>query len=67
MMCVIFNSVNRYVNSTYKTNGLNRFLIFLTDFSVNVNFVDDMSMNMNTLACGKILLAKVCIMLTPAS
>ena len=39
--CVIFNSVNRPVNSTYKANVLNKFLIFLTKFSVNVYVVID--------------------------
>ena len=33
---VIFNSVNRPVNSTYKANIFNKLLISLTNFSVNV-------------------------------
>ena len=51
--CVIFNSVNRPVNSTYKANVFNKFLIFLTNFSVNVYVATDISMNSNTTACGK--------------
>ena len=30
--CVIFNSVNRPINSTYKANVFDKFLIFLTNF-----------------------------------
>ena len=52
--CVIFNSVNGPVNSTYKANVLNKFLIFLTNFSVNVYVAIDISMNSNTIVCGKV-------------
>ena len=52
--CVIFNSVNRPVNSTYKANVFNKFLISLTNFSVNVYVAIDISKNSNTLICGKI-------------
>ena len=52
--CVIFNSVNRPVNSTYKANVFNKFLIFLTNFSVNVYVAIDISMNNNTIVCGKV-------------
>ena len=52
--CVIFNSVNRPVNSTYKANVFNKFLIFLTNFSVNVYVAIDISMNSNTIVCGKV-------------
>ena len=52
--CVIFNSVNRPVNSTYKANVLNKFLIFLTNFSVNVYVAIDISMNSNTIVYGKV-------------
>ena len=34
--CVVFNSVNKPVNSTYNANVFNKFLIFLTNFFVNV-------------------------------
>ena len=34
--CLIFNSVNRPVNSAYKANVLNKFLNSLTDFSINI-------------------------------
>ena len=51
--CVIFNSVNRPVNSTYKANVLNKFLIFLTNFSI-VYVAIDISMNSNTIVCGKV-------------
>ena len=51
---MIFNSVNRPVNSTYKANVFNKFLTFLTNFSVNVNVAVDISMNSNTIVCGKI-------------
>ena len=51
--CVIFNSVNRPVNSTYKANVLNKFLTFLTNFSVNVNVTVDVSRNSKTIVCGK--------------
>ena len=30
--CVIFNSVNRPINSTYKANVFDKLLIFLTNF-----------------------------------
>ena len=50
---VIFNSVNRPVNSTYKANVFNKFLIFLTNFSVNVNVSVYISMNSNSIVCGK--------------
>ena len=43
--CVIFNSVNRPVKSAYKANVFNKFLIFLTNFSVNVYVTIDISMN----------------------
>ena len=52
--CVIFNSVNRPVNSTYKANVCNKFLISLTNFSVNVYVAVDISMNSNTIICGKV-------------
>ena len=52
--CVIFNSVNRPVNSTYKANVFNKFLISLTNFSVNVYVAVDISMNSNTIICGKV-------------
>ena len=52
--CVIFNSVNRPVNSTYKANVFNKFLISLTNFSVNVYVATDISKNSNTIICGKI-------------
>ena len=52
--CVIFNSVNRPVNSTYKANVYNKFLISLTNFSVNVYVAVDISMNSNTIICGKV-------------
>ena len=52
--CVIFNSVNRPVNSTYKANVLNKVLIFLTNFSVNVYVAIDILMNSNTIACGQV-------------
>ena len=52
--CVIFNSVNRPVNSTYKYNVYNKFLISLTNFSVNVYVAVDISMNSNTIICGKV-------------
>ena len=56
--CVIFNSVNRPVNSTYKANVFNKFLTFLTNFSVNINVAVDISMNSNNIVCGKILSGK---------
>ena len=52
--CVLFNSVNRPVNSTYKANVLNKVLIFLTNFSVNVYVAIDILMNSNTIACGQV-------------
>ena len=52
--CVIFNTVNRPVNSTFKANVFNKFLTFLTNFSVNTNVAVDISMNNNTIVCGKI-------------
>ena len=52
--CVIFNSVNRPVNSTYKANVLNKFLIYLTNFSVNAYVAIGISMNSNTIICGKV-------------
>ena len=52
--CVIFNSVNRPVNSTYKANVFNKFLISLTNFSVNVYVAIDISKNSNIIICGKI-------------
>ena len=51
--CVVFNSVNRPVNSTYKA-VCNKFLISLTNFSVNVYLAVDISMNSNTIICGKV-------------
>ena len=56
--CVIFKSVNRPVNSTYKANVFNKILTFLTIFSVNVNIAVDTSMNSNTIVCGIILSGK---------
>lgn len=55
---VIFNRVNRPVNSTYKTNVFNKFFTLLTNFSVNVNIAVDISMNSNTIVCGKFLSGK---------
>ena len=52
--CVIFNSVNRPVNSTYKYNVYNKFLISLTNFSVNVYVAVDISMSSNTIICLKV-------------
>ena len=52
--CLIFNSVNRPVNSTYKANVFNKFLISLTNFSVNVYVAVDISINSNTIICGKV-------------
>ena len=52
--CVIFNSVNRPVNSTYKANVFNKFLISLTNFSLNVYVAVDIAMNSNTIICGKV-------------
>ena len=53
---LIFNSVNRPVNSTYTANVFNKFLTnFLTNFFVNVI---DISMNSNTIVCGKIVFGK---------
>ena len=51
---MIFNSVNRPVNSTYNTNVFNKFFTLLTNFSVNVNIALDISMNRNTIVCGKV-------------
>ena len=47
--CVIFNSVNRPINSTYKANVFDKFLIFLTNFSINVYDAIHISMNSNTI------------------
>ena len=55
---MIFNSVNRPVNSTYKTNVFNTFFTLLTNFSGNVNIAVDISMNSNTIVCGKFLSRK---------
>ena len=52
--CVIFNSVNRPVNSTCKANVFNRFLISLTNFALNVYVAVDIAMNSNTIICGKV-------------
>ena len=52
--CVIFNSVNRPVNSIYRANVFNKFLIFWTSFSVNLYVGIDISMNSNTIICGKV-------------
>ena len=52
--CVSFNSVNRPVNSTYKANVYNKFVISLTNISVNVYVAVDISMNSNTIVCGKV-------------
>ena len=66
--CVIFNNVNRPVNSPYKANVFNKFLISLTNFSVIVYVVVDISMNSNTIICGKVPSGKdFCIILKPAS
>ena len=56
--CVIFNSVNKPANSTYKANVFNKFLNFLTYFSGNVNFAVDISMNSSTIVCRKIFSGK---------
>ena len=45
---VIFNSVNRPINSTYEANVFDKFLIFLTNFSINVYDAIHISMNSNT-------------------
>ena len=55
---LIFDSVNRPVNSTYKANVFNNFLTFLTNFSVIVNAAVDISINSNVIVCGKILSGK---------
>ena len=52
--CLIFNSVKRLVNNVYEANVLNKFSIFLTNFSVNVYVAIDISMNSNTIVCGKV-------------
>ena len=52
--CVIFNSVNRSLNSTYKANVFNKFLIFLTNFSVIVYVAINILMNSDTIVCGKV-------------
>ena len=52
--CLIFNSVNRPINSTNKANVFNKFLTSLANFSVNVNVAVDISMNSNTIVCGEI-------------
>ena len=56
---VIFNSVDRPLNSTNKANVFNKFLTFISNFSVNFNVVVDISMNSNTKFCGKIPSPKV--------
>ena len=56
--CVVFNSVNRPVNSTYKADVFNKFLISLTNFSVNVYVAIDISMNSNIIICGKVASGK---------
>ena len=55
---MIFNSLNRPVNSTYKANVFKKFLIFSTNFSVNVYLAIDISMNTNTTVCGKVPFGK---------
>ena len=55
---MIFNSVNRPVNSTYKADVFNKFLISLTNFSVNVYVAIDISMNSNIIICGKVASGK---------
>ena len=57
-LTLIFNSVNRPVNSTSKANVFNKFFTLLTNFSVNVNIAVDISMNSNTIVCGKFLSGK---------
>ena len=52
--CVMFNNVNRPVNSPYNANVFNKFLISLTNFSVTVYVAIDISKNSNTIICGKI-------------
>ena len=52
--CVMFNNVNRPVNSPYNANVFNKFLISLTNFSVNVYVAVDIAMNSNTIICGKV-------------
>ena len=42
------------LNSTYKANVYNMFLISLTNFSVNVYVAVDISMNSNTIVCDKV-------------
>ena len=39
---------------TYKASIFNKFLTFLTNFHVNVNVAVDISVNSNTVVCGKI-------------
>ena len=66
--CVVFNSVNRPVNSTYIANVFNKFLTFLTNIFVNSNVAVDTSMNSNTVVCGKFPSRKdICIILRPTS
>ena len=48
----------RPANSTYKANVYNKFLIFLTSFSINIYVATDISMNSNTIVCGKVLSGK---------
>ena len=50
---VRFNGVNRPVNSNYKVNVFNRSLTFLNCFSGNVNVAVHISINRNTIVCGK--------------
>ena len=50
---VHFNSVNRPVNSNYKVNVFNRSLTFFNCFSGNVNVTVHISINSNTIVCGK--------------
>ena len=52
--CVIFNSVNGPVNSTYKANVFSKFFTFLINCSVNDNVAVDILMKSNTIVCGKI-------------
>ena len=52
--CLVFNTVNRSVNSTYKANVFNKLLISLTNLFVNVYVATDISMNSNTIICGKV-------------
>ena len=56
---MIFNGVNRPVNSTNKANVFKKVLTFISNFSVNFSVVVDISMNRNTKFCGKIPSPKV--------